>query len=170
MNLVLVTNQLVLFRLNPFVSSSLLKGCKQRAEGFGEIWASRGFATTAFFFPPSCPSLPETCPTPYLSYGSVAALYSRCVHLPTLAPFVLFFLCQKLPLLLSLFYAKSCFFLFSCIQTKGNNQCFSYSKDCLSFFLVKHALKHCFSLFVIGQTLGWSRIDCVMTSKIEGKG
>ena len=63
-NLVLVTNYLVLFQLNPFVSSSLLKGCKhnQRGEGFGEIWASRGFATTAFFFPPSCPTLPETCP------------------------------------------------------------------------------------------------------------
>ena len=125
----------------------------------GESW----ICDNRLFLPPILPKLardlPETCPTPYLSYGSVAALYSRCVHLPTLAPFVLFFLCQKLPLLLSLSYAKSCFFLFSCIQTKGNNQCFSYSKDCLSFFLVKHALKHYFSLFVIGQTLGWSRLD-----------
>ena len=149
----------MLFQLNPFVSSSLLKGCKQRAEGFGEIWASRGFATTAFFFPPSCPSLPETCPTPYLSYGSVAALYSRCVHLPTLALLFYFSYVKSCPFCSLYFMPKVVFFLFSCIQTKGNNQCFSYSKDCLSFFLVKHALKHYFSLFVIGQTLGWSRLD-----------
>ena len=121
MNLVLVTNQLVLFRLNPFVSSSLLKGCKQRAEGFGEIWASRGFATTAFFFPPSCPSLPKLArdlpdPLSELRLRSSALLPLRS---PTYAcPFVLFFLCQKLPLLLSLFYAKSCFFCFLAFKRK----------------------------------------------------
>lgn len=121
----------------------------------GESW----ICDNRLFLPPILPKLARDLPDPLseLRLRSSALLPLRS---PTYAcPFVLFFLCQKLPLLLSLFYAKSCFFLFSCIQTKGNNQCFSYSKDCLSFFLVKHALKHYFSLFVIGQTLGWSRLD-----------
>ena len=121
----------------------------------GESW----ICDNRLFLPPILPKLARDLPDPLseLRLRSSALLPLRS---PTYAcPFVLFFLCQKLPLLLSLSYAKSCFFLFSCIQTKGNNQCFSYSKDCLSFFLVKHALKHYFSLFVIGQTLGWSRLD-----------
>ena len=39
-------------------------------EGLGEIWAGRGFATADFFLS-----------QPYLSYGSVVALYSRSAYL-----------------------------------------------------------------------------------------
>ena len=130
MNLVLVTNQLVLFRLNPFVSSSLLKGCKQRAEEFGEIWASRGFATSAFFFPhlahlaQACPRLARDLPDPLselrlrssallpLRSPTYACPFCSIFFMSKVAPFVLFFLSQKLPLLFYLSYVKSCSFCF----------------------------------------------------------